>query len=371
MEAQIEKLQLAYLRLKSTKGLGNRKTKLLVEHFGSALAVLEADQIALSEVESIGPALIDALIRAKSNDWAEKEYERTKKAKVELINLEQDQYPSNLKAIFDPPILLYVKGKLPIFEGDPAKAIGIVGARDASDYALSFTTKLAKDLATANIVINSGLAIGIDGAAHKGATQVENGKTIAVLGSGVDYIYPNTHRNLAAKIVAKHGAIISEYPLGTRPVATNFPGRNRIINGLSSGIVVVEAAKKSGSLITADYAAEEGRTVFAVPGRVGDPRSHGTLGLLKQGAILIDSAEDIFSEFSWTSKPKELKALNLSSAETKVLELVRKLGNPLLDDLASGLDLPAAQIMSVLTMLELKGLAKAQPGGRYIVLPLQ
>jgi len=369
LEAQIENLNLAYLRLKSAKGLGNRKTKLLLEHFGSALNVLEADQIALSEVESIGPSLIKAIRQAKTSDWAEKEYERTQKANVQLLNLEQDDYPHNLKAIFDPPPLLFVKGRLPSFEGSPAKAIGIVGARDASDYALSFATKLAKELAAANIVINSGLAIGIDGAAHRGALEAKTGKTIAVLGSGVDYIYPNAHRNLAAKIIANNGALISEYPLGSRPVATNFPGRNRIINGLSSGIVVVEAARKSGSLITADYAAEEGRTVFAVPGRVGDPRSRGTLALLKQGAILIDSAADIFNEFSWAKKPGVIKSLDLSKNEAAVFALIHKLGQPLLDDLVEGLEMPAAQIMPVLTMLELKRLIKAQAGGRYIALP--
>ena len=351
------------------KGLGPRKAKLLIDYFGSALQVFEADNVALAEIEGVGPSLIKAIDEAKSGDWPEREFERVQKLGFKLLNFENDAYPKALKAIFDPPILLYLNGELPKFDSAPPKAIAIVGARDASDYALSFSRKLAKDLAQANIVIVSGLALGIDGSAHKGAMDVDDGKTIAVLGSGLDYIYPNSHRNMATRIAAKHGAVISEYPLGSRPNAGNFPGRNRIINGLSAGIVVVEAAKKSGSLITADYAAEEGRTVFAVPGRVGDPRSRGTLDLLKQGAILIDSAEDIFNEFAWAAKPGEIKALNLSSNESEVLELIRSLGNPLLDNLSEGLGLPAAQIMPILTMLELKGLIKAQPGGRYIVLP--
>ena len=369
MEAKIDSLNLAYLRLKNAKGLGPRKAKLLIEHFGSAKQVLEADNIALAEVEGVGPSLIKALNDAKASDWPQQELERVKNKGFELLNFEDNKYPLSLKAIFDPPMLLYVNGVLPMLETAPAKAIGIVGARDASDYALSFSSQLAKNLAEANIVIVSGLALGIDGSAHKGAMEASSGKTIAVLGSGLDNVYPSTHKNMATKIAAKHGAVISEYPLGTRPNANNFPGRNRIINGLSAGVVVVEAAKKSGSLITADYAAEEGRTVFAVPGRVGDPRSQGTLSLLKQGAILIDSAEDIFNEFAWAAKPREIKALNLNENEEAVLELIRSLGSPLLDNLSEGLNLPAASIMPILTMLELKGLIKAQAGGRYIVLP--
>ena len=369
MEVKIDNLDLAYLRLKNAKGLGPRKAKLLIEHFGSVLQVLAADKIALAELEGVGPSLIKAINDAKTTDWPEQELARIKQKGFKLLNFEAESYPTSLKAIFDPPMLLYINGKLPELNTAPAKAIGIVGARDASDYALSFSSQLAKSLAEANIVIVSGLALGIDGSAHRGAMEATDGRTIAVLGSGLDNIYPSTHKNMATKIAAKHGAVISEYPLGTRPNASNFPGRNRIINGLSAGIVVVEAAKKSGSLITADYAAEEGRTVFAVPGRVGELRSEGTLGLLKQGAILIDSAEDVFNEFSWAAKPREIKALNLSEGEEAVLELIRKLANPLLDNLAEALNLPAAQIMPILTMLELKGLIKAQAGGRYIVLP--
>lgn len=162
------------------------------------------------------------------------------------------------------------------------KAVGIVGTRDASEYALHFTEKLARDLAEAGVVVVSGLALGVDSAAHRGAASVAGGQTVAVLGSGVDIVYPRQNQDLARTIFSGYGAVVSEYTLGASPRASNFPGRNHIINGLGSGVVVVEAGMKSGALITADYALEEGRTVFAVPGRVGDQRSSGALALLKK-----------------------------------------------------------------------------------------
>ena len=245
----------------------------------------EASSETLSTVEGIGPVIIKAIQEAKQSDWAEKELESAHKLGVSLIHLEHPEYPELLKHIYDPPSLLYLQGTLPT----QTKTIGIVGTRDASQHALYFTKQLATDLVKANVTVASGLALGIDTAAHQGAVSIENGQTIAVLGSGVDVIYPRQNQKLAEKIIESHGAIISEYPLQTQPSPTNFPGRNRIINGLSQGVVVVEAGEKSGALITSDYAAEEGRVVFAVPGRVSDPKSKGTLGLLKQGAVLLKS----------------------------------------------------------------------------------
>jgi DNA processing protein len=354
---------LAYLTLLCAKGLGPRKIKLLLEHFGTATTILEADKQALSEVEGFGTITIQAIEEAKNKDWAEKELERTKKLNIQLVHFESEEYPQPLKQIYDPPPLLYVRGTLPTSD----RAVGIVGTRDATDYAMRFSEALARDLATANITVVSGLALGIDSAAHLGAVSVENGQTVAALGSGVDVIYPKQNQALAKRIEEGHGAVISEYPIGTGPTATNFPGRNRIINGLSKGVVVVEAGEKSGALITADYALEEGRTVFAVPGRVGDSKAKGTLNLLKQGAVLVQSVDDILNEFGWTGQgiSKDTPTIQLSGVEEKVVSALKHFGNPLLDDLLSTTELPVSELLKTLTLLELKGIVKQLPGGRY------
>jgi DNA processing protein len=354
---------LAYLTLLSAKGLGPRRIKMLLEHFGSALTILEADKQALSNVEGFGTVTIRALEEAKKNDWAEKELGRAEKLNIQLLHFESEQYPNALRQIYDPPPLLYVRGTLPTSE----HAIGIVGTRDASDYAMKFTEELARDLSNANVTVVSGLALGIDSAAHRGAVSAEHGQTIAVLGSAVNIIYPKQNEALARRIEESHGAILSEYPIGTGPAATNFPGRNRVINGLSKGVVVVEAGEKSGALITSDYALEEGRTVFAVPGRVGDTKAKGTLSLLKQGAVLVQSVDDILNEFGWTSGTKinDAPTLQLSAVEEKIVSAIRKFSNPLLDDLLSATELPVSELLKTLTLLELKGVVKTLPGGRY------
>lgn len=352
---------LAYLTLLSAKGLGPRRIKVLLEHFGSATSILEADKQALAEVEGFGDVTIKAVEEAKKKDWATKELEQAQKLNIQLVHLESEEYPYALKQIYDPPPLLYVRGSLPTNE----RAIGIVGTRDASDYALKFSEELAQNLARANMTIVSGLALGIDSAAHRGAVNTDHGQTVAVLGSGVDVIYPRQNQALAKRIEEGHGAIISEYAIGTQPTATNFPGRNRIINGLSKGVVVVEAGEKSGALITADYALEEGRTVFAVPGRVGDSKAKGTLNLIKQGAVLVQSVEDILNEFGWTASTTKTpeKVLELSSQEQLI---VKALEQPLLlDDLLERTHLPVTELLKCLTLLELKGITKQLPGGRY------
>lgn len=363
MTATTHETTLAYLTLLSAKGLGPRRIKMLLEHFGSALSILEADKQALSDVEGFGDVTIRAIEEAKKTDWSEKELERATNLNIQLVHFESESYPKALKQIYDPPPLLYVRGQLPTSE----RAIGIVGTRDASDYALKFSEALARDLSNANVIVVSGLALGIDSAAHRGAVSTEHGQTVAVLGSAVNIIYPKQNESLAKRIEEGHGAIISEYAIGTQPAATNFPGRNRIINGLSKGVVVVEAGEKSGALITSDYALEEGRTVFAVPGRVSDSKAKGTLGLLKQGAVLVQAAEDVLNEFAWMNhtSAKDAPILQLSAVEEKIVSSTKKLGNPLLDDLLGATDLPISELIKTLTLLELKGIVKAIPGGRY------
>ncbi len=360
---------LAYLSLSHAKGLGPRKLKLLVEYFGSAAAVLEAAQDELLAVENVGPSLAKSVVTARESDWPEQEIARAARLNVALVHLEDARYPESLKAVYDPPPVLYVRGDLPAGSGATgSKAVGMVGTRDASEYALRLTERLARDLAAAGVVIVSGLALGVDTAAHRGALSAPGGQTVAVLGSGVDVVYPRQNQDLARTIFSGRGAVVSEYPLGTGPRAGNFPGRNRIINGLASGVVVVEAGSKSGALITADYASEEGRTVFAVPGRVGDPRSSGTLSLLKQGAVLVQDASDILHELGWdagATRPPEPAQVDLPPHEAALLEAVARLGNPLLDDLVVAAGKSAAELLPLLTMLELKGHVRSLPGGRY------
>ena len=207
--------------------------------------------------------------------------------KIEEISINSKEYPKNLKNIYDPPKKIYLIGNKDLLY---QKGIAIVGARDATQYGKKIAYNLAKELSEQNIVIISGLAIGIDSYAHKGS--LEKG-TIAVLGSGIDNIYPKENLELAREIIKNKGCIISEYPLGTKPERLHFPQRNRIISGLSDGVVVIEASKKSGALITAEFALEQGKEIFAVPGDINKKQSEGTNQLIKDGAILLTSATDI------------------------------------------------------------------------------
>ena len=365
--ARVPLSDLPYLTLKCARGAGPRKLKVLLEHFGSADAVLSADAKALLEIEGVGPSLVRALNEAKSSIWPKEELARVQALGLSLLHLNSPLYPESLRAIYDPPTLLYVRGELPEFNSVTPRSVGVVGTRGASEYALHFTKTLAQALAEAKVTVVSGLALGVDSAAHRGSLLPPHGKTIAVLGSGVDVVYPKQNRDLAKKIASGRGAVVSEYPVGTRPDARNFPGRNRIINGLSRGVVVVEAGNKSGALITADYALEEGRTVFAVPGRVGDPRSSGTHKLLKQGARLIENAQDIFDEFAWTQASSP-KAPDLNELETALVKRIQDLGEPLLDDLNGGDPTRTPAVLTQLAVLELKGVVKQLPGGRYACL---
>lgn len=354
----------ATLALSRTPGLGPRRIKLLVEHFGSAQSVLAAAPNELAQVEGIGPALQGALAQAGGSSWPQQELERAAKLGLRLLALEDPAYPACLRAIYDPPPVLYLRGELPELGVSP-RSIGIVGTRDASAYALALSKALAGKLAAAGVTVVSGLALGVDAAAHAGALQSPGGRTVAVLGSGVDVLYPRQNQGLAQRILDEGGAVVSEYPIGTRPRPSNFPARNRIISGLASGVVVVEAGRKSGALITADFALEEGRGVFAVPGRVGDPKAKGALELLKQGAQLLQDADDILQTFGWDRPAAPRARPELPREQQQVLEQVERLEAPLLDDLLQATGLEAHVLLPLLTRLELAGLVQVLPGGRY------
>lgn len=216
-----------------------------------------------------------------------------KSQKIEVITRQDEDYPDKLRNIYDPPQILYVQGNKQILK---EKSIAIVGSRMGSPYGRKIAEKFAYELAKKNMVVLSGLASGIDSCAHKGALKAE-GKTIAVLGNGLDRIYPTENQNLAKEILAKGGAILSEYVIGTKPLKMNFPKRNRIMSGMSDGVLVIEAKQKSGSLITVDFALEQGKEVYAVPGNITSITSEGTNELLKQGAKIVTKVEDIIEDF--------------------------------------------------------------------------
>ncbi|MBI2251902.1 MAG: DNA-protecting protein DprA [Armatimonadetes bacterium] len=295
-------------------------------------------------------------------DKAKFEIEKACKLGVTILTLEDLDYPSLLKKICQPPLVLYIKGEIP--QGE--KNISIVGARKATNYGLMTAEWLGEKLAEIGITIISGMARGIDSSAHIGALKVK-GKTLAVLGCGIDIIYPPENKKLKREI-EENGAVISEFPLKTPPHAYNFPLRNRIISGMSWGTIVVEAGEHSGSLITANSALEEGREVFAVPGNIKNSQSKGTHKLIKEGAKLIENIEDILEELPFKiNKPEEKKEkiIDLSKEKKLLYELIDYEGKNS-EELILSSNLSSQTVLSSLLLLETKGLIKRQAGNFYL-----
>lgn len=283
---------------------------------------------------------------------------------VAIKCLGQSDYPEDLENIYSPPTVMFIKGNLQALS---QPAVAIVGSRTPTDYGREMTRKITSELAARGLLIISGLATGIDAEAHRAALNT-GGATAAIFGSGLDIIYPSSHRDLAGKILEK-GFWLSEFQFGTIPEKYNFPRRNRLISGLSRAVVVVEAAAKSGALVTAQLAADQGKDVFAVPGRADSPRSEGTLDLLKQGAAVATSAGDILEALGWgdARKPRLTDVtpapieINLEPDEQKVCDMVGK-GQTHFDELVRDLGLPSAKISAILLKLELAGLIIRRPG---------
>jgi DNA processing protein len=374
---------LASLRLHLASGIGPRTFAALVERFGSAQAAAEAPASALAEVpfidpkaESdevrvIGPRAAQRFREAIASADPEAELAKAQAAGVTILVRGRPDYPIALGYLTDAPPVLYVKGA--ILQED-AQAMAIVGMRKCSLYGEEQASRLAGGLARAGFTIVSGLARGIDSAAHKAALAA-GGRTLAVLGNGLSTVYPPENKRLADAVV-EHGALVSEFAMGIGPVAENFPRRNRILAALSLGVIVVEAGRQSGSLITARLAAELGKEVFAVPNRVDAPGAAGSHALIRDGAKLIESVADVLDEFpdlGLEAAPGEdapqqatlnLKA-NLSPEEARLVEVLN--GEPqALDALAERAGLPAARVSGALTLLELKGFVRSLPGGRFV-----
>ena len=345
------------------QGIGPAKTRALLDHFGDLEAAWHAGADALRAAGLDRRALANLLETRRTLDL-EAEMTRLERAGLRLITWESPDYPPLLAEIPDPPPLLYVKGEL---RPEDRWALAVVGTRRATAYGRQVTETLVGELARNRITIVSGLARGIDRHAHQAALAA-GGRTIAVLGHGLDQVYPPEHRRLAAQIV-EAGALISEYPLGTRPEASNFPPRNRIISGLSLGVLVVEAGLRSGALITADYAAEQGRDVFAVPGNITARSSRGTNRLIQDGAKMVLEARDILEELNMTMVAQHVEVqMALPENETEARLLSHLSMEPLhVDEIARDLALPIAEVSSTLALMELKGMVR-QVGGMHYVL---
>ncbi|MBI1746313.1 MAG: DNA-protecting protein DprA [Acidobacteria bacterium] len=363
---------LPWVILTLTPGLGVRTFKKLLERFGVPDSALMADRHELVEL-GVTTESLRQMQSLETLKKAEAELRRAGDEGVHVLSLADEAYPSLLKEIYDAPPVLYIKGSLQVFRDRPS--IAIVGTRTPTPYGIHVAEKLSADLALAGITIVSGLARGIDTAAHRGALSVA-GLTAAVLGSGVDIIYPKENKRMAGKI-AESGAIVSEFPFATYPAPQNFPIRNRIISGLAHGSVIVEAAERSGSLITARLALEQNREVFAVPGPITGPKSFGPNCLLKQGAKLVQDWRDIVEELIPPLREQIFGSIRPVASLAKELPLMTEEENLVfshltieqpthIDQLATGTRLSPPILNERLLTLEMKGLVKQLPGKNFV-----
>ncbi|MBN1558564.1 MAG: DNA-processing protein DprA [Lentisphaerae bacterium] len=335
----------------------------LREALGSAAAVFEADRGALLAVRGIGRAVCEAILAQRERvDW-QGELERAEAAGARLVAAVDAEYPRPLREIHDPPLALYVRGAL---QAGDRRAVAVVGTRRPSHYGRRVAEELAEGLARNGLTVVSGLAAGIDTAAHRGALAAR-GRTLGVMGSGLDCMYPAENRGLADEMAAR-GAVLSEFPFGRAPDKTTFPMRNRIVSGLALGVVVVEAGAKSGALITADQAASQGRAVLAVPGRIDAPGSAGTHALLRDGARLVTGVDDILEELEClVPAPREARpagraaAAAVTETEQQLLTLLQP-GEQDVDTLIRSSGLAPAAMHGLLLGLEMKNRIRMLPG---------
>jgi DNA processing protein len=348
----------ALIALNMINGIGSLRLKELLSTFGSAKEVFKQNILKLEKVKGLGEKIASDIKNFPFKKLIQ-ELSLTKKNKISIITIHDESYPKLLSQIYDPPPVLYIKGKI-YFDLSPS--IAIVGSRRASFYGLEMAEKFSYQLALREIIVVSGMARGIDTSAHRGALKAK-GKTVAVLGSGLLNIYPPENKALFENIV-EDGAVISEFPLLSSPHRENFPRRNRIISGLCLGVLVVEANEKSGALITANLAMEQGREVFAIPGKISSPTSSGTNRLIKEGAKLVESIEDILEELNLDKKVIlqniEEKLTNLEKNIYEILEEPKYI-----DEILNQIDIPFSQLDNILLNLQLKGIIKEYPGKIY------
>ena len=394
---------ISLIHLNMIQGVGLKTVQLLRDVFGSAERALQAAPDALEKIDQLSPAMQDLLKRKPIQYPVERELELIREHGCQIVTLYDAAYPQYLKEIDTPPLVLYVRGKL---TPEDSLCLSIVGSRDAKDYGRKVSYRLSYQLAQRGLTIVSGLARGIDTSAHRGALEA-GGRTIAVMGSGLSFIYPATNSDLAEKITAS-GALISEFPMEVKPKPRNFPRRNRIISGLTLGTVVVEASNRSGALITARLAGEQGREVFAVPGEIFSELSTGTHKLINNGAKLINTVDDLLNElppYALNRIQSDAPAPQMPGAETEssqkqpteksdpkpaatqppaeeqqpiqsapppgltpdertVFDAI-EVPSSHIDTIVRATQLPISQVSSVLLMLELKGIVQQLPGKQF------
>ncbi|CAN5313615.1 DNA-processing protein DprA [soil metagenome] len=368
-----------WIALNMTPGVGPRAATKLLERFGSPDAVFNARRPELEALRLKGET-IDSLIKDEFHERAAGELENVKRLGGDILILDDGSYPALLREIDDPPIVLYVKGDWQACLDQPG--IGVVGSRMCSTYGENASEMLSRDLATCGISIVSGLARGIDAAAHKGAMQAK-GRTVGVMGTGIDSVYPREHNGLVREILASGGCLVSQFPLGTPPLKDNFPYRNRIISGLSLGVLIVEASERSGSLITARLAAEQNREVMAVPGNITSGNSFGTNYLIKSGAKLVQQWQDVVAELpseiaagilppkieekvtGQSARQPDLIPTGMSSNEKIVWEILSGDDSTHIDVLLETSGLSFGDLNAALVGLDIRDLIRVLPGKHY------
>jgi len=367
----------ALIAFNRVQGLGPVTARQIIEALGSLVAVFETSAERLMEIPGIGSERALLLTRELKEVSAEEELERASKTGVKIITWDDEGYPTLLKEIADPPLVLYIAGEVAVLD---TPAIALVGTRHPSMYGRETARRFAYQLAGAGYTITSGLAEGVDTEAHAGALKAK-GRTIAVLGGALDCLYPKSNTTLAREIATQGGAVISEYPFGRQPDRQTFPMRNRIVSGLSKGVLVVEAPMNSGTLITARQGMEQNRSVMAIPGRIDSAASQGCHALLKQGARLVTSPEEVIEEVqdlfvgksarisASLANPLKKAALKeerpapvLMAEERSVMANIEE-GGTLIDVIIRKTELPAGRVNALLVSLQIKRLVKLMPGG--------
>jgi DNA processing protein len=353
-----------WFALKSVPMVGNVTFRRLLEQFGTPERVLQATEAELTRAKGVGAAAIAAIKKHDYRPFAEQECAKVARSGARVVPFLAAEYPKILLEIPDPPPYLYVKGEMRSSEN----SVAVVGSRRASTYGMLTTARLAKELADHGITVVSGMARGVDTAAHRGSLGA-GGRTIGVLGCGIDVVYPSENRKLFEEM-ADRGALISEFPMGTLPLAENFPRRNRIISGISRGVLVVEAMENSGSLITAQFALDQGREVFAIPGNINTSSSRGTNRLIKQGAKLVESVHDILEELPQLSgricSAAAGPGFALTPQEAAIYTVLAE--SPLhIDDVIVKSALTVGVVSATLLRLELKGAVIQLPGKLFSI----
>ncbi len=344
------------------KGIGAARLRTLLQYFGDVETAWNAPPDALRQA-GLGPKLVESFSQVRKGVSLEQVWDRLNQLGIQVFTWEDEAYPHRLQEIDQPPPVLYVKGTL---STEDEWAVAIVGTRGVTTYGRQITSELATSLARRGVTVVSGLARGVDAEAHKAALAA-GGRSLAVLGSGLDQIYPPEHRKLAEQM-ASSGALISDYAPGTAPDGVNFPPRNRIISGLSLAVIVVEAGDRSGALITAEFAADQGREVFAVPGNITAPKSVGCNRLIQQGARPLLQVEDVLESLDLTSLSQQRAARRVLPKDEVEAKLMVVLGKePVhVDEIRNQVSMPIEKVSATLALMELKGMVRQVGGMHYV-----